>query len=948
MIQLKILVGLLIWASCLTIRAAPREPEARQGQIDLKGWNGEGALSLNGEWIFFPNELLSPDTLYERIADGKYRTTQLGRSFAELLGAEHSNSQGFGTYALVLKDIPAEIDLALTRPSAFTSAEVFWVDADQTGQSRSLMKIGKTGKREEDSIPGSVVPVRATILQSIAKDAALVIHVSNFQYTWGGLWNPPRLGSSKYLMKQYDNDRDVNFLTIGILLFICFTNMSLFLQRREDRGTFWLSALSLIYAIRTYTFLDGSLWFIPPTSEFAYNLKLIYSTMCLLPMVGFSFFSIYFPRQFRPRLVRFMTWITLPTAAFIWVTPPLFFGHLGNPLIYACFMALVVMCLLIVKAFINREVGGTICLLGMLGPITGGTIEMLAALGVIKDPLNAMGYGMIVFVVFQSQIVASRFVYAFRQSEHLSRNLQLEVDRQTRDIRSILDNIKQGIFTLINPGKIVGPQYSPFTNTMMECSQLQGRCLEDILLDDSQLNSEQKAQLNSALDSCLGEDSINFEMNESCLPHEIILNRPTKERSQILEIQWSPIIDASNQIEKILVCARDVTEVRQLRVEADNNRRELTILQEIIKVQEDKFARFLTKSQEYIAENYHFLKNSPRGSVQIAKRLFVNLHTMKGTARTFHFKTLSNQTHEAEQYLSDHLKGKQPWDKSRLEADLKAVQDCLQDYQNIARDKLQWNLGKQTVKMTKEDIVSLLPILQSLEGEIESYEGKSQLAILGTCLLENCFSKLNEIISESARGLDSIAKDLDKCLPEITIGPNKYLLVDDWTDRMHSVLTHVLRNSIDHGIESKSQRIASGKRPIGNIFIRLSDDSTYLNIEIQDDGRGLDLEKVKKLGLERNLLQSPLPPPDEIAKLIFHSGFTTKDQVTDISGRGVGMDAVRSFMEEGGGSVRIELEADPIDQHQVAFALHLALPRKAWVEVPSAEKFDIDPLLRSG
>ncbi len=930
---------ILLGGRALPLLASEPLPEAKQGLLKLKDWSPSLPLALNGTWMVFPNEMIDPSTVFARYDQGTFQTTALGKSFADLLGAGHQNNQGFATYALILDQLPQSQDLAFTPPSLFTAGEVFWVNRDSSVPIQSLFKIGRPAPKAAESIPGTS-RAEPALIKFVSGQAALVIHVSNFHHSWGGLWSPPSLGIADYLLKENQSILNSNYLATGVLLFIAFSNFSLFLRRREDKGSFWLGILAGTFAIRSFAYLGTFYSYLPIQWHFSVNTKIIYSTMCLLTMLGHLFFGVYFPKQFSRRFVRTVVWIFMPLALVVWILPLTISGNLGYFLVYLGGFSMLINAVFITRVLFAGEIGGTVSFVGMLGPIVGTTLELLGALGIMKVPLNSMVFGLVIFVVFQSQIVAARFVQAFRQSEHLGRELQREVDRQTRDIRSILDNIKQGIFTLLNPGRVIGPQFSPFTRTMMGQTQLEARTVEEVLLDQSDLSSDQKAQLHAALDSCLGEDAINFEFNSECLPHEIILQRPNS-RPQTLEVDWSPILDDQNRVEKILVCARDVTEVRQLRVEAEKSQKELTILQEIIKVPEDRFARFLQKSIEYLNENSFFIKKSPDGSEQITKRMFVNLHTLKGTARTYQFKLLAAQSHDAEQFLAEMIKGKEAWNSKRVMQDLRNLQDTLQNYQEVAENKLHWNLGNQVVKIKREDIIRLLPILQGLNSEIQSHEGRSKLALLGTRMLENCYTSLNDIIAEASRGIDSMARDLGKNSPELTISPNRYLLVDEWADKVHSILTHVFRNSMDHGLESKAERKQAGKHDTGNIFIELSDDSVYLKLSVQDDGRGLDLERIKKIGMERSLIQDESMSDTDIAMLIFHSGFSTKDEVTDISGRGVGMDAVKSYLEEGSGKVQIELESDPINRQHVVFSLHMHLPRRAWVEAPSAEKFDI-------
>jgi chemotaxis protein histidine kinase CheA len=133
-----------------------------------------------------------------------------------------------------------------------------------------------------------------------------------------------------------------------------------------------------------------------------------------------------------------------------------------------------------------------------------------------------------------------------------------------------------------------------------------------------------------------------------------------------------------------------------------------------------------------------------------------------------------------------------------------------------------------------------------------------------------------------------------------------------------------LRNSLDHGFESAAERIRKGKDAQGCIRMRVTVHGSYFQLHYTDDGRGLDLFKLEELGRQRKLL--PESCADEtIAELIFRSGLSTKDEVSEISGRGVGLDAVRSYMEEQGGGIQFVLHSRE-DRAHVPFTLILTLP----------------------
>ncbi|MDD3481899.1 MAG: chemotaxis protein CheW [Azovibrio restrictus] len=125
-------------------------------------------------------------------------------------------------------------------------------------------------------------------------------------------------------------------------------------------------------------------------------------------------------------------------------------------------------------------------------------------------------------------------------------------------------------------------------------------------------------------------------------------------------------------------------------------------------------------------------------------------------------------------------------------------------------------------------------------------------------------------------------------------------------ERIADPLTHLIRNSLDHGIESPEKRAALGKNPCGTITLKASHQGGNVVIEVGDDGAGLNRDRILAKAREKGLQVSEQMTDQEVFALIFEAGFSTADQVTDVSGRGVGMDVVRRNIQELGGRIEIE------------------------------------------
>ncbi|MGE0591171.1 MAG: chemotaxis protein CheW [Vicinamibacterales bacterium] len=141
-------------------------------------------------------------------------------------------------------------------------------------------------------------------------------------------------------------------------------------------------------------------------------------------------------------------------------------------------------------------------------------------------------------------------------------------------------------------------------------------------------------------------------------------------------------------------------------------------------------------------------------------------------------------------------------------------------------------------------------------------------------------------------------------------------------------LTHVVRNSVDHGIEFPAARLAAGKNPEGVLTLRAFHEGGQINIEISDDGGGIDPEKVRAKAVQRGIVaaeQAARLTDHEVLKLIFLPGFSTAEKITNVSGRGVGMDVVKTNIEKIGGTVDIHSKAGEGTTLRVKIPLTLAI-----------------------
>lgn len=180
------------------------------------------------------------------------------------------------------------------------------------------------------------------------------------------------------------------------------------------------------------------------------------------------------------------------------------------------------------------------------------------------------------------------------------------------------------------------------------------------------------------------------------------------------------------------------------------------------------------------------------------------------------------------------------------------------------------------------------------------------------------FQKMQRIVRDTAQLLN---KDVNLILVGEESELDKNVL-----ENISDPLVHLIRNSVDHGIETTEKRIAAGKPPAGNVELKAYHRSGKLVIEVTDDGGGLNPEFLRKKAIEKGILsEAEVLTEAECYRLIFRESFSTKEQITEVSGRGVGMDVVRTNIEKLGGEIQVESMLNKGTVFRITLPLTLAI-----------------------
>lgn len=204
---------------------------------------------------------------------------------------------------------------------------------------------------------------------------------------------------------------------------------------------------------------------------------------------------------------------------------------------------------------------------------------------------------------------------------------------------------------------------------------------------------------------------------------------------------------------------------------------------------------------------------------------------------------------------------------------------------------------------------------QAVASELERNTREIQEAVMSIRMLPVSF-----VFNRFPRVVRDLSSKLGKQI-DLVIEGGETELDKGLTEKLVDPLTHLVRNSIDHGIEPADLRRERGKNPTGRVVLRAAQQGGNIVISISDDGGGLNRERILEKARENNIAVSENPKDEEVWQLIFAPGFSTAAAVTDVSGRGVGMDVVKRNVQSLGGRIDIESRAG----QGATFTIHLPL-----------------------
>ena len=486
----------------------------------------------------------------------------------------------------------------------------------------------------------------------------------------------------------------------------------------------------------------------------------------------------------------------------------------------------------------------------------------------------AIHAGFVVLESIAAIFIARSFFDSVIGLDKLVQARTAELDVKNKDMQLILDNVGDGLLIVNREGHLGGESSAKVQEWFGKPTP--GSALTDYIRATSEAFAEWFE---------LGFDDLvsGFMPTAVCLdqlPRQLLVD------GRVYEVRYTTIrhdddTEDEDAWDALLCIFTDATARRQ-RERAEKEQREiLNVFQRILRDRAG-FLEFFAEAEELVAWLRQARQAGNDDGLPLYKR---RLHTLKGNAAIFGLESIADIAHELEESIEETFSLPEADDLGTLESRWESV-----------RTQLRSLLGEEEGVVIMVDDDEYEHLLRALVNG-EDHERLAERIRQWKC--EPTQQRLQRLGAQATR----IARQLGRPEPQVVVDDNDLRLdPDSWTDFWQNFV-HVVRNSVDHGIEPSSEREAAGKPAEGTIRLssRMTDD--HFIIEICDDGRGVDFDALQAKADAQGVRAKR--PQD----LLFVDGLSSRDEVTDLSGRGVGMAAVLAATQALGGHIDVESEA---------------------------------------
>ncbi|WP_141735867.1 ATP-binding protein [Oligoflexus tunisiensis] len=496
-----------------------------------------------------------------------------------------------------------------------------------------------------------------------------------------------------------------------------------------------------------------------------------------------------------------------------------------------------------------------------------------------------------------------------------ARELEAPLISMSADLQKfVVENLRFAVFS-VDAQLRIQLETPVFPKSLGPVEDLDGRDLIEMLGLVTRLNQDELQMLKFQLGHAYGMNRIQWTATAFSLPQEAQLKRgPTA----FARLSYVPVY-AEEKLVCVHLIMQDISEIKEREVKAEQQRKDMEKFFALLQVSDSLFELFMSETRKLFEDIKFDLKTlrekAGPNPIDTANRMFRAVHTIKANAKLFKLTSIQDVAHTVEHYLEELRTGKRSFTPSvlaELTQKIMAISEEVYSYASLRKEILNNSERSSAfnLKYRVQWIRSLMNQFASIlrDPKFEQRHLKLIQKEFGRALSSFDKASLREYLRGYNQMLMEVAASMGKEIQEIETDLEYHHFDSSTLARVNDILLHCLRNAIDHGIEMPEERVAAGKARSGLIRLRTKEQDGLVNIELSDDGRGLDIARIKAKAIEMDLVSAEVADrmtEKEIVPLLFHTGVSTATTVTEISGRGLGMDVVRDYVQGLGGSLSL-------------------------------------------
>jgi signal transduction histidine kinase len=854
--------GVIISLFIVLLAGAARAEETRD-PIDLRYFPfHRAAFEIVNAWDFYPGELLTP---------AETQTKAPPRQLSIVAIIPHELNIGkiqHGTFRLLLRLPEAAANYSIFIPE-LRSASRIWINGQLVSES------GRPGISVDDEKP-ALKPLVHNLV-GMGQTLDIVVQLSAYgNYQFMSSSTPIRIGRTDLIYETLEAARIRDAFVVGAIFIMAFYHFSLFALRRERIDPLLFGLFCLSIGLRTISRSEGLLLYeIFDQPDFHWQYRFEYWGVAFPTATCCSFLYVLFHKSISRRMVQGIVLLSAIYTLCIGILPLRIHGVLLIPfeILILVGSLYLVKCLALAK---EQRDDALLIAAGFGAFILTIVNDMLKNHNIIKT-VTLSHIGLFLFILFQAILISKRFSRAFRRLKaaeveirQLNDDLERKVKDRTQTIRIILDNVKAG-FLLVGPDLTVKEGFTKSCQDIIGRTITVGQQLQDLLGFSERESTHFQLAVSQVFSGLLPD-----EVSLSQIHSRITLDQ------KVVSLQGSIVRDEKSSVHAILFTIMDVTDL----VKAEKDAR---INQTLLSIMQDK-AGF----QSFLADSIRDLRAAMDAQLQAdSQRVRMILHTLKGNFATYGLDEVAQAIH--------HIEDLNEISRAELETVSEQIKVFVSRYQDLMG--LERGLDEPRGVFVSSTALDQLRVslhnTRALDEAKQVFEVWSQSARMVPIR-----SLFGAMLTHTSRIAAQLGKDVD-----IHVRGGEVLVDPEQLSPLISTMPHLLRNAVDHGIETPEQRFRKSSR--ARIDLAIERRQTQLVITVSDDGQGLDWERIREVAVEKGLITSEAfdqASAEERARLIFMPGFSTAQSISEISGRGVGMSALLSAVQELGGEIRVKSE----------------------------------------